>query len=132
MNVFIEGAATTKFGELWNRSPRDLVGDVVRSVLKESQTEIKSIDAVIIGNMLSGSLAGQEHLGSFFAAELGLTCSATRVEGACASGGLAVHTAVAAIESEMYERGFLFFLGWKGDAIPPYFCLISCKIAILI
>ena len=118
MNVFIEAAATTKFGELWGISPRDLVREVVGEVFKQSGTDKKSIDAIIIGNMLSGALAGQQHLGSFFAAQINLSCAAIRVEGACASGGLAIHTAVAAIKSGMYEKVLVIGIEKMSDYKP--------------
>jgi acetyl-CoA C-acetyltransferase len=53
--------------------------------------------------MLSGMLGGQEHLGAFFAEELGLTVPAFKIEGACASGGLALHNAVNSVLSGQYD-----------------------------
>jgi len=102
-SVYVLGGATTKFGELWNVSPRDLVREVATRVLDDSGVSKDKIDAVFVGNMLSGALGNQEHLGAFFSEELGLTCSAMRVEGACASGGLAVHSGVMSILSGMYK-----------------------------
>lgn len=104
MKVGILGAATTKFGELWNRSPRDLVREAVSGVLNDSGLRREDIGAIYVGNMLSGTLGGQDHLGAFFAEELGMPISATRVEGACASGGLAVHAGVSAILSGLYKN----------------------------
>jgi acetyl-CoA C-acetyltransferase len=104
MNVYISGASYTKFGELWNVSPRDMVQEAVGKALLQSGITKKDIDAVFVGNMLSGILSGQEHIGAFFAEEIGLTCAASKLEGACASGGLAVHAGVMAILSGMYEH----------------------------
>ncbi len=36
MNIQIIGAATSKFGELWNLSPRDLAREVVNNALDEA------------------------------------------------------------------------------------------------
>jgi acetyl-CoA C-acetyltransferase len=63
----------------------------------------KDLEALFVGNMLTGILGSQEHVGALFAEELGISGGAIRVEGACASGGLAIHTAVHAIQSGMYE-----------------------------
>lgn len=103
MNVYITGAATTKFGELWHVSPRDLMQEAVTTALADAEAEKKDIQALFVGNMLSGTLGGQEQLGAFFSDELGLTCAAAKIEGACASGGLAMHAGVTAILSGMYD-----------------------------
>ncbi|MEK9143695.1 MAG: thiolase domain-containing protein [Patescibacteria group bacterium] len=104
MNVSIIGAANTKFGELWDVSPRALAREVVFGALKDAGIEVRQIQALFVGNMLSGMLGGQEHLGAFFAEELGFTnAAAFKIEGACASGGLAIHTAVNGILSGQYE-----------------------------
>lgn len=103
MNIAVLGAATTTFGELWEVSPRSLARDAVKQAMTHSGIGAKDVDALFVGNMLSGILGGQEHLGSFFSEELGFFCPAFKIEGACASGGLAVHAAVTAILSGLYE-----------------------------
>ncbi len=103
MNITIAGSATTRFGELWDVSPRTLAQEAVGAALKDAGIERKDIQALFVGNMLSGMLGGQEHLGAFFADEFGLRVPAVKVEGACASGGLAVHQAVLGILSGQYE-----------------------------
>ncbi len=103
MNVSIIGAATTKFGELWAVSPRMLAREAVHGAMVDAGTEAREIQALFVGNMLSGILGGQEHLGAFFAEELGLTVPAFKIEGACASGGLALHNAVCSVLSGQYK-----------------------------
>lgn len=103
MNIYITGASTTKFGELWGVSPRSLAREAVGGALKDAGIDGKKIEALFVGNMLSGMLGGQEHLGALFAEELGLSVPAFKIEGACASGGLAVHTAVNSVLSGQYE-----------------------------
>lgn len=103
MNVSILSGVNSKFGELWDVSPRDLVRTVTTEAISDAGVKPSDIDAIFIGNMLSGMLGGQEHLGAFFAEELNLPVSALRVEGACASGGLAVHAGVTGILSGMYN-----------------------------
>jgi acetyl-CoA C-acetyltransferase len=80
-----------------------LVQEVASKAISEAGIAKKNIDALFAGNMLSGILSGQGHIGAFFAEELGLSCSAVTIEGACASGGLAMHAGVMAILSGMYE-----------------------------
>ncbi len=104
MNISIIGASTTKLGELWAVSPRALAREVVFGAVKDAGIDAGDIQALFVGNMLSGMLGGQEHLGAFFAEELGLThAAAFKIEGACASGSLAIHNAVNSVLSGQYE-----------------------------
>lgn len=103
MNISVIGAATTKFGELWGTSPRALARTAVFGALKDAGREPKDIQALFVGNMLSGMLGGQEHLGAFFSEELDLFVPAFKIEGACASGGLALHMGINSIVSGQYE-----------------------------
>lgn len=103
MQIYVTGVATTKFGELWGTSPRTLAREAVTGAIADAHIAPKDIEALFVGNMLSGMLGGQEHLGAFFAEELSLTVPAFKVEGACASGGLAMHNAIAAVASGRYH-----------------------------
>ena len=103
MKIYVTGAATTKFGELWAASPRRLAGDAVTRALADARLLPSRVQALFVGNMLSGMLGNQEHLGAFFAEELGLDAAAFKIEGACASGGLALHNAVNSVLSGQYE-----------------------------
>ena len=104
MKVEILAGSVSKFGELWDVSPRDLVKGVVLEALFETRLKTGEIEAVYIGNMLSSSLGGQDHLGAFFSEVLGLNVPAMKVEGACASGGLAVHAGILAVTSGLYKN----------------------------
>jgi len=103
MKIYITGAATTQFGELWDLSPKTLALRAAQGAMKEAGVEPDDLDALFVGNMLSGMLGGQEHLGAFFADALKLPVPAFKIEGACASGGLAVHVAVNSVLSGQYE-----------------------------
>ncbi len=103
MNVSVIGAATTKFGELWGVSPRTLAREATEGALADAGITKKHVQALFVANMLAGPLGNQQHLGPFFAEELSLNVPAFTIEGACASGGLAVHAAVASIRSGQYD-----------------------------
>lgn len=94
MKIAVLGVGTTKFGELWEVSPRTLVKEAVNEALEDAKLSLTDIEALYVGNMLSGILGAQENLGALFADELGMSVPAFKIEGACASGGLAVHNAV--------------------------------------
>ena len=66
MNISIIGAATTKFGELWDISPREMARQVLTEALALSGIESERVDALFVGNMLSGILSNQANLSSFY------------------------------------------------------------------
>ncbi len=99
MKSYIIGYHTTQFGELWDKSLFDLVEDTIVGVLKNAHLEIGNIDAIFFGNMLGGILENNLHAGAKIADIFGLTIPIYRVEGACASGGLAVNLAHEYVQS---------------------------------
>ncbi len=103
MKIGVLGVKSSKFGELWNVSPRKLVKETAEGAISSSNINLSQIEAIYVGNMLSGMLGSQENLGAFFAEELNLKVPAFKIEGACASGGLAVHNGILAILSGIYK-----------------------------
>ncbi len=90
--VAVIGAGMTKFGELWDLSLRDLFVDSALKAMKSAGVD--TIDSMYVGNMSGGQFVGQEHLGPLMADQLGVAgVPATRVESACASGGMALRSA---------------------------------------
>lgn len=65
---------------------------------------IGKIDSIYVGNMMSGFLQNQEHLGALMATALGREGVPTyKVEGACASGGVAANAGVKSVLSGLEE-----------------------------
>jgi acetyl-CoA C-acetyltransferase len=96
--VAIVGAGMTRFGELWQSSLRDLFVEAAQEALQSAGAN--RIDSIFVGNMSGGQFVGQEHLGPLMADHLGMAgIAATRVESACASGGVALRTAFMAVAS---------------------------------
>ncbi len=94
----------TKFGELWDLSPTKIARVAIEEALLSSRVEPRQIEAAFVGNMLSGILGNQENLGSFFAEHKGFAnIPAFKLEGACASGALALHNAVNSILAGVYK-----------------------------
>ena len=102
-DVAIIGASYTKFGELWDRSLRDLIVEAGVAAIGDSHIQGEEIDSIYVGNMSGGRFVEQEHVGSLIADYVGLArelhVPATRVEAACASGGLALRQAILAVAS---------------------------------
>jgi acetyl-CoA C-acetyltransferase len=100
--VSIVGFGQTKVGEHWDRSLRHLAGDAVLAAMQHAG--IDRADALYVGNMLSGELTGQEHLGALIADFVGLRgIEAVKVEAACASGAAAVRQALVAVAGGLTE-----------------------------
>ena len=99
-DVSIIGIGITKFGELWDKSLRQLGLETGLAAISDAGITSKDIDALYIGNMAAGSTLQQEHVSALMADYCGLTSQnipATRVEAASASGGLAIRQAYMAI-----------------------------------
>ncbi|MCH8806473.1 MAG: thiolase domain-containing protein [Planctomycetes bacterium] len=91
-DVVIIGVGTTKFGELWESSLRDLAVEAALKAIDDAGCD--RIDSLWVGCMSCGLFNGQEHLGALVADYLGRTpMPACRVESACASGGMALRAA---------------------------------------
>ncbi len=100
--VSIVGFGQIKVGEHWEKSLRHLAGDAVLAAMQHAGTE--HADVLYVGNMLSGALTGQEHLGALVADFVGLRgIEAIKVEAACASGAAAVRQALIAVASGLVE-----------------------------
>ncbi len=98
-DIFLAGAGQTRFGEHWDKSLRDLMNEAIDAAITSSPCTALDIDMIVIGNMLGEIGSDQAHLGSLTSALLPHRPPAIRVESACASGSLALHTACAFLES---------------------------------
>lgn len=105
--VAVIGAGITKFGERWDTSFRDLCTEAGISAIEDSNVSGEDIDEMFVGSMSAGRFIGQEHVGALVSDYVGLGgelhVPATRVEAACASGGLAFRQAVASVASGMAD-----------------------------
>ncbi len=103
--VAIVGVGLTKFGERYDASLRNLVSEAGIACFEDAGMSNKDIDALYVGNMASGRLTEQEHVGALVADELALSnVPALKVENACASGGTAFRQAYMAVASGMHDR----------------------------
>jgi acetyl-CoA C-acetyltransferase len=101
-DVVVIGTGQTPVGELWEKSLRHLAHDAIIPAM--SDAGIERADALYVGNMLSGELAGQEHLGALIADFIGLRgIEAMKVEAACASGAAALRVGLMAVASGLHD-----------------------------
>src|SRR4030067_3830057 len=92
-DVAIIGVRCTEFGELWDKSFRELFVEAGISAIEDANLQGGKIDALYVGNMSGGRFIEQEHIGSLIADYSGLAgfhIPSTRGEAACAPGGLAL------------------------------------------
>jgi len=102
--VAIIGCGMSKFGEHWDSSFRELVVEAGLKAIQDANISGEKIDAGFVGTMASGSFIGQEHIGALIADYMGLNpVPITRVEGACASGGLALRQGFMAVASGLHD-----------------------------
>ena len=106
--IYMLGGAQTDFAENWSRSNKsmfDLFSDGVLAALANTRLEPKDIGVGHVGNFVGELFTGQGMLGGYFGHVhpdfSGMPAS--RHEGACASGALAVLAAMADLESRRYE-----------------------------
>ncbi len=105
-DVAIIGVGCTEFGELWDKSFRELFVEAGVSALEDANVQGGKIDALYVGNMSGGRFIEQEHIGALIADYAGLASlhiPSTRVEAACASGGLALRQGIIAVASGYHD-----------------------------
>lgn len=101
-DVSIIGIGQTKVAENWGMSLRHLAGEAVLAAMRDAG--IEWADALYVGNMLSGEIAGQEHLGALVADFVGLRgIEAMKIEAACGSGSAALRVGIMAVASGLAE-----------------------------
>lgn len=101
-DVAIIGIGQIPVEEHWNISIRHLMLEAGLGALRDAN--IESVDAVYVGNMLSGEIEGQSHLGALAVDFMGLrNAEAFKVEAACASGAAALRIGMLAVASGMMD-----------------------------
>jgi acetyl-CoA C-acetyltransferase len=115
--IAILGIGQTKISEHWDKSLKELAGDAVFSTLVDAGR--LSVDALFIGNMLSGALDHQENLGAMIADWCGLTpAEAVKIETACSSGGSALRAGVIAVASGEIDSALVVGVEKMTDSKP--------------
>jgi acetyl-CoA C-acetyltransferase len=101
-DVAVIGVGMNRWGELWERSYREIWTEAALEAIKDAGVD--HVDALYVGCMSGGLFMGQEHLGALLADQLGMgPIPGTRVESACASGGLAFRQAYLAVASGEHD-----------------------------
>ena len=97
-DVSILGVGSTRFGRHDEAAIDDLAAGAARDALADAGLEPECIGALYLGNFVAGMLTGQEVLAGLVGEAIGLGgVPCTKVEGACASGGIAFRHACLAV-----------------------------------
>src|SRR5699024_4470525 len=103
MDIYVNGIGMTPFGNYPDKTLKGLLVDACSEAVNDANQP--KIDAVVVGNFMGGSIYNQEILGAIAANDLGLGPIPTlKVEGACASWGIALIQSVLGILSGEYQR----------------------------
>jgi len=105
-DVAVIGVGETAFGELWDRSFRDLGIEAGLRAIQDAKVTADEIDALYVGNMSAGKFVDQEHVSALVADYSGLAdqhLPTVRVEGGGACGAIALLQARLAIASGMHD-----------------------------
>jgi len=101
-DVAIIGIGATKIDEHWETSLRHLALEAMQASMTDAG--VTRADALYVGNMLSGELTRQEHLGALIADFAGLRgIEAYKVEAACGSGAAAMRAGYVGVASGLID-----------------------------
>jgi acetyl-CoA C-acetyltransferase len=103
-DVYVVGVSQAPITRDASGRGRYLAAGVVQDALAHAGAEPGAIDALYVGNMTSGLLAGQQQLGGLIADYAGLNgIEAVTLEAACASGAAAARMAYLNIAGGMHD-----------------------------
>lgn len=114
--VAIIGIGQTKIDEHWGRSLRDLAGEAILAALEDAHRA--TVDALFIGNMLSGLIDQQNNLGAVIADWIGFKGDAVKMESACSSGASAFRAGITAVASGELDSAMVVGVEKMTDAAP--------------
>jgi len=103
-DVYVAGVGMTPFGKFPNKSLADIGWPAVKAAVDDAGIEVRRIQSAYCGTVFGGMLAGQRIL-----ARIGLSgIPITNIENACSSSSTALHQAVIAVRSGMYDIVLVF------------------------
>ncbi len=102
--VSIIGAYQTKHGNLKDRTVREVLAEAGNRAIADAGIDRKEIQALYMGNYNGNILSRQNTMAALASTVLGIPQAATmRVEGACASGGIAFRQGFLTVAAGVYD-----------------------------
>ncbi|MGC8561786.1 MAG: thiolase C-terminal domain-containing protein [Thermoplasmata archaeon] len=105
-DVYILGIGSTKFGELWDSSLRELASEAGLKAIMDAGIYAEDVDALYGANTSGGQFVDQEQIAALIADYSGITelnIPSIRIEAGSASGGAALMQAFLAVKSGQYD-----------------------------
>lgn len=102
--VSIIGVGQTDIAEHWDLGLKQLAYNAITAAVADASIQQQQIGALYVGNMISGQISKQLHLGAYIADFCGLRgVEACTIEAACASGGAALRAGLMAVASGAHD-----------------------------
>lgn len=105
-NVYIIGVGEAKYGELWEKSLREIAVEAGLEAVESAGIRTKDLGAIYMGNALGGDISMQEHLSALMSDHAGIASEyipSVRVETSTASGASAFREAYLGIRSGEFD-----------------------------
>ncbi len=105
-NVYIIGVGEAKYGELWEKSLREIAVEAGLKAVESAGIRTKDLGAIYMGNALGGDISMQEHLSALMSDHAGIASEyipSVRVETSTASGASAFREAYLGIRSGEFD-----------------------------
>ncbi|MGC8608452.1 MAG: thiolase domain-containing protein [Thermoplasmata archaeon] len=105
-DVYVIGAGETKFGELWDKSLRDLAVEAGLEAIRNADIYSRDLQMLYASNSLGGTINEQSNIAALAADFSGIAethVPAIRIEASTASGGAAIREAYLGIKSGEYD-----------------------------
>lgn len=104
--MYIIGSGEAKYGELWERSLRDIAVEAGLKSVEDAGIRTRDLGAIYMSNSLGGAISKQEHLSALMSDHAGVgteNIPSLRIEASTASGGAAIREGYIAIKSGEYD-----------------------------
>lgn len=104
--MYIIGSGEAKYGELWERSLRDIAVEAGLKSVEDAGIRTRDLGAIYMSNSLGGGISKQEHLSALMSDHAGVgteNIPSLRIEASTASGGAAIREGYIAIKSGEYD-----------------------------
>lgn len=115
--IAIIGIGQTPVSEHWDKSLLVLAGEAVFAALEDAGRD--TVGAIYVGNMLSGILEKQDHIGTKVADWVGMRgLEAMKIEAACGSGAAAFRMGLMAVASGEIDSALVVGVEKMTDSLP--------------
>lgn len=102
--VYIAGQGMVPITRNKGATLKEMGAAAITAAMADAGVDPKRVGAVYVGNMMSGMLSDQQHMGPYLATAAGLVgVEATTIEACCGGGGAALRMGYMAVASGMHE-----------------------------